>query len=63
MEGCIARPAHRVEEGEDAADVIQMKMRDEDLIQPGGMHAQGEQVPNRSTANIEDKDVIISLVP
>ncbi len=59
MEGCIARPAHCVEEGEDAADVIQMKVRDEDFIQPGWMHAQGEQVPNRSATHIEDKDVTV----
>ena len=60
MEGCIARPTHRVEEGEDAADVIQMKVRDEDLIQPGGMHAQGKQVSDGSTAHVENEDVTIA---
>ena len=59
MEGCIARPAHCVEEGEDAADVIQMKMRDEDFIQLSGMHAQGEEIPDRTASYIEDEGITV----
>ncbi len=59
MEGCIARPAHRIEEREDSADVIQMKMRDEDFIQLGGMHTQGEEIPDRTAPYIEDEGITV----
>jgi hypothetical protein len=37
-----------------------MKVRNEQFVQPGGMYAQGEQVPHGSTAHIEDEDVIVT---
>jgi hypothetical protein len=60
MEGGIARPAHCVKERENAADVIQMKVRDKDFIQLGGMHTEGEEVSDRTAAYIENKRITVT---
>ena len=36
-----------------------MIMRDKDLIQLSGMHAQGEEVPDRTASYIEDKGITV----
>ena len=60
MKGSITRPAHCVKERENAADVIQMKVRDKDFIQLGGMHTEGEEVADRTATYIEDKCITVA---
>jgi hypothetical protein len=55
----IESPAHRIEEGQDAANVIQMQVRDKQLIQFGGMHSQAVEVPVGASAYVEDKGLTV----
>lgn len=59
MQGCIARPAHRIEKREDAADMIQVEVSDEDFIQLSGVDSQREEISDRPAAYIENKGITV----